>query len=154
MSAAKHLRQQRRRYEGRTTNRAVRRQVQREQNVLQNVRTHEVKLKTCRKGRPVLHRISGVEWTAERSVWAVLARLRFVNAIREERTAEVAVATVRERHLARKRGGGDELTRRLVQRLLGRAAARVVKGAGGEDPDLPTPEDLRSVFGLEEGETK
>ena len=47
----------------------------------------------------------------------------------------------------------DQLTRRLVQRLLGRAAARVVKGAGSEDPDLPTPQDLRSVFGLEEGES-
>jgi glutamyl-tRNA reductase len=46
----------------------------------------------------------------------------------------------------------DKLTRRLVNRLLGRAAARVVKGASGENPDLPTPEDLRSVFGLEEGE--
>ena len=47
----------------------------------------------------------------------------------------------------------DKMSRRLVQRLLGRAAARVVKGAGGEDPKLPTAADLKSVFGLDEGET-
>ncbi len=48
----------------------------------------------------------------------------------------------------------DKLTRRLVKRLLGRAAARVVKGHGEENPDLPTADDLRSVFGLEEGEQR
>ncbi len=47
----------------------------------------------------------------------------------------------------------DRITRRLVQRLLGRATARVVKGTGSEDPDLPTAEDLKSLFGLEEGES-
>ena len=47
----------------------------------------------------------------------------------------------------------DRLTRRLVQRLLGRATARVVKGTGSEDPELPTAQDLRSLFGLEEGES-
>jgi len=52
------------------------------------------------------------------------------------------------------RAAVEKLTKRLVKRLLGRAAARVVKGAGGDNPDLPTPEDLRSVFGLEEGENR
>ncbi len=47
----------------------------------------------------------------------------------------------------------ETLTRRLVKRLMGRAAARVVKGHGAEDPNLPTADDLRSVFGLDEGES-
>jgi len=48
----------------------------------------------------------------------------------------------------------DKLTKRLVKRLLGRAAARVVKGHGEGDPNLPTADDLRSVFGLDEGESR
>jgi glutamyl-tRNA reductase len=48
------------------------------------------------------------------------------------------------------RGAVDEMTRRLVKRILGRPAARVVEGAEREDPRLPTPEHLRSLFGLEE----
>lgn len=47
----------------------------------------------------------------------------------------------------------ERLTRRLVQRLLGRATARVVKGTSAGDPKLPTAEHLRSVFGLDEGES-
>ena len=47
----------------------------------------------------------------------------------------------------------ERITQRLVQRLLGRATARVVRGTGSEDPDLPTAEDLKSLFGLEEGES-
>lgn len=50
------------------------------------------------------------------------------------------------------RAAVDRITRRLVQRLLGRATARVVKGTGSKDGELPTAEDLRSLFGLEEGE--
>ena len=46
----------------------------------------------------------------------------------------------------------EKLTKRLVRHLLGRAAARVVKGAGAQDPNLPSAEDLKSVFGLDEGE--
>jgi len=46
----------------------------------------------------------------------------------------------------------ERLTQRIVRRLLGRAAARVVKGTEGDDPDLPTAETLRHVFGLEDGE--
>ena len=42
----------------------------------------------------------------------------------------------------------EKLTKRLVKRLLGRAAARVVKGHGEENPNLPTADDLRSVFSL------
>jgi glutamyl-tRNA reductase len=48
----------------------------------------------------------------------------------------------------------DKLTKRLVKRLLGRAAARVVKGHGDGDPNLPTADDLRSVFGLDEGDNR
>ncbi len=48
----------------------------------------------------------------------------------------------------------EKLTKRLVKRLLGRAAARVVKGHGEENPNLPTADDLRSVFGLDEGEKR
>ena len=44
----------------------------------------------------------------------------------------------------------DALTRRLVRRLLGRPTQRVVKGAEGEDPNLPTAEHLKHVFGLDE----
>ena len=45
----------------------------------------------------------------------------------------------------------ERVTRRLVQRLLGRATARVVKGAGSQDPSLPTVRDLQSLFGLDDG---
>jgi len=48
----------------------------------------------------------------------------------------------------------ETLTRRLVKRLMGRAAARVVKGHGAQDPNLPTADDLKSVFGLDEGEPR
>jgi len=50
----------------------------------------------------------------------------------------------------------EHLTKRLVRRLLGRASARVARGAQQEDPDLPTPEHLRHLFGLEDesGETR
>lgn len=44
----------------------------------------------------------------------------------------------------------EALTRRLVQKLLGRPAARVAEGARASDPRLPTPEHLKSLFGLEE----
>lgn len=47
----------------------------------------------------------------------------------------------------------ERLSERLVQKLLGRPASRVVKGMEEEDPSMPTPEHLRSVFGLEEGES-
>jgi glutamyl-tRNA reductase len=48
------------------------------------------------------------------------------------------------------RAAVDALTRRLVQRLLGRPAARVVEGARGADPRLPTAEHLKSLFGLDD----
>ncbi len=44
----------------------------------------------------------------------------------------------------------DHLTKRLVRRLLGRASARVARGAEQKDPDLPTPEHLRHLFGLDD----
>jgi glutamyl-tRNA reductase len=42
----------------------------------------------------------------------------------------------------------DEVTRRLVERLLTRPAARVRQGVEEGDPSLPTPDHLRSLFGL------
>jgi glutamyl-tRNA reductase len=50
------------------------------------------------------------------------------------------------------RAAVERMSKRLVQRLLGRAAARVVKGAGAEDPHLPTPQHLLDVFGLDDGD--
>jgi glutamyl-tRNA reductase len=44
----------------------------------------------------------------------------------------------------------ENVTKRLVQKLLGRPASRVVEGMAKEDPTLPTPEHLRALFGLEE----
>ena len=46
----------------------------------------------------------------------------------------------------------DDLTRRLVEKILSRPAARVVEGVERADPTLPTAEHLRSVFGLDERE--
>jgi glutamyl-tRNA reductase len=46
----------------------------------------------------------------------------------------------------------EKLTRRLVKKLLARPTARVVKGMEREDPSMPTPDHLRSVFGLGESE--
>ena len=48
------------------------------------------------------------------------------------------------------RAAVDAATRRLVDRLLRRPAARVRQGAEEEDPALPTPDHLRRVFGLSE----
>jgi glutamyl-tRNA reductase len=48
------------------------------------------------------------------------------------------------------RAAVEALTKRLVQRLLGRPAARVVEGARAADPRLPTAEHLKSLFGLGE----
>jgi glutamyl-tRNA reductase len=48
----------------------------------------------------------------------------------------------------------DALTRRLVQKILGRPASRVVEGATNEDPALPTAEHLKRVFGLDETEDR
>jgi glutamyl-tRNA reductase len=50
------------------------------------------------------------------------------------------------------RAAVDEVTRRLVERLLTRPAARVRKGVEEGNPALPTPDHLRNVFGLGEGD--
>jgi glutamyl-tRNA reductase len=50
------------------------------------------------------------------------------------------------------RAAVDEVTRRLVERLLTRPAARVRRGVEEGDPALPTPDHLRNLFGLGEGE--
>lgn len=47
----------------------------------------------------------------------------------------------------------EKLTRRLVKKILARPASRVVQGMEKEDPSLPTPGHLRSLFGLEEKES-
>ena len=46
----------------------------------------------------------------------------------------------------------DSLTRRLVKKILGRPASRVVKGMEQEDPSMPTPDHLRRLFGLDDSE--
>lgn len=48
------------------------------------------------------------------------------------------------------RAAVDEVTRRIVEKILRRPAARVRQGAEAADPGLPTPEHLRHVFGLDE----
>jgi glutamyl-tRNA reductase len=50
------------------------------------------------------------------------------------------------------RAAVEEITRRLVERLLRRPAARVRRGVEEGDPALPTPDHLRNLFGLPEGE--
>jgi glutamyl-tRNA reductase len=50
------------------------------------------------------------------------------------------------------RAAVEEATRRLVERLLRRPAARVRQGVERGDPALPTPDHLRNVFGLGEGD--
>lgn len=50
------------------------------------------------------------------------------------------------------RAAVDEVTRRLVERLLNRPAARVRRGVEEGDPALPTPDHLRNVFGLADGD--
>ncbi|MFV1958419.1 MAG: glutamyl-tRNA reductase [Planctomycetota bacterium] len=46
------------------------------------------------------------------------------------------------------RGAVEKMTRRLVQKLLGRPVSRVVRGREKQDPSLPTPAHLERVFGL------
>jgi glutamyl-tRNA reductase len=46
------------------------------------------------------------------------------------------------------RAAVEDITRRLVERLLRRPAARVRQGVEEGDPALPTPDHLRNVFGL------
>jgi glutamyl-tRNA reductase len=46
------------------------------------------------------------------------------------------------------RAAVEEITRRLVERLLNRPAARVRRGVEEGDPALPSPDHLRNVFGL------
>lgn len=48
----------------------------------------------------------------------------------------------------------ERMSTRIVDRLLGRPAARVARGAAEADPSLPTAEHLRHVFGLDETEDK
>ncbi len=46
------------------------------------------------------------------------------------------------------RAAVDEVTKRLVERLMRRPTARVRQGVEEEDPALPTPDHLRNLFGL------
>jgi glutamyl-tRNA reductase len=52
------------------------------------------------------------------------------------------------------RAAVDEATRRLVERLLRRPAARVRQGVERQDPALPTPDHLKKVFGLDAAEAE
>jgi glutamyl-tRNA reductase len=48
------------------------------------------------------------------------------------------------------RAAVEETTKRLVERLVRRPAARVRRGVEQDDPALPTPDHLRNLFGLGE----
>ena len=50
------------------------------------------------------------------------------------------------------RAAVEKMTRRLVNKLLARPTSRVVRGMEKDDPSMPTPDHLRSVFGLGEKE--
>ena len=64
-----------------------------------------------------------------------------------------ALSSVEEAYLAGEvRDAVEKLTRRLVKKILGRPTSRVVQGMESEDPAMPTPDHLRSVFGLDEEE--
>ena len=52
------------------------------------------------------------------------------------------------------RAAVEELTKRIVDRILRPPTARVRKGVEHEDPTLPTPEALANVFGLDHVETQ
>lgn len=73
--------------------------------------------------------------------WAESLRAKAVSHLPEQVSGEVRDAV-------------DELTKRLVKKLLARPTARVVKGMEQEDPSMPTPDHLRSVFGLHETENE
>jgi glutamyl-tRNA reductase len=69
------------------------------------------------------------------AAWAEEVRRAEVEALPLDATEEVRAAV-------------DDLTRRLVERLLVRPAARVRRGVEEGDPTAPTPDHLRNVFGL------
>ena len=69
--------------------------------------------------------------------WAELIRQKELSYLPEQVNGEVREAV-------------DKLTRRLVKKILARPASRVVQGMEKEDPSMPTPDHLRSLFGLEE----
>ena len=71
--------------------------------------------------------------------WAELIRQKELSYLPEEVNGEVRAAV-------------EKLTLRLVKKILARPASRVVQGMEKEDPSLPTPDHLRSLFGLEEKE--
>jgi len=71
--------------------------------------------------------------------WAELIRLKELSYLPATVNGEVREAV-------------EKLTRRLVKKILARPASRVVQGMERGDPSLPTPDHLRSVFGLDERE--
>jgi glutamyl-tRNA reductase len=71
------------------------------------------------------------------AAWAEEVRRAEVEALPLDASEEVRAAV-------------DDLTRRLVERLLVRPAARVRRGVEEGDPTAPTPDHLRNVFGLPE----
>jgi glutamyl-tRNA reductase len=71
--------------------------------------------------------------------WAELIRQKELSYLPAEVNGEVREAV-------------EKLTRRLVKKILARPASRVVQGMEKADPSLPTPDHLRSLFGLEEKE--
>ncbi len=94
------------------------------------------------------------EFTDFRSWYRTLEALPAIHSIREWAEA------IRQKELGylpaevngEVRAAVEKMTNRLVNKLLARPTSRVVRGMEKEDPSMPTPDHLRSVFGLGEKE--
>ncbi len=108
-----------------------------------------------RRAMPEVEAILREEYTRFRGWYRTLSALptlrtlhEWAESIRQEELAYAQANLPPESHAA-----AALLSERLIRRLLGRAAARVRRGAEERNPELPTAEHLRQVFGLDEGET-
>jgi glutamyl-tRNA reductase len=112
-------------------------------------------LEERRRAMPEVETILREEYARYRGWYRTLSALptlrtlnEWAESIRQEELAYAQANLPPEAHAAAAR-----LSERLIRRLLGRAAARVVRGAEERNPEMPTAEHLRHVFGLDEGET-
>lgn len=84
----------------------------------------------------------------QRAAPAIRSLHTWAETIRAEEAARIPATASPE-----VRSAVEELSRRIVDRILRRPTARVRKGVEHEDPSLPTPEALENVFGLGDVET-
>ena len=108
-----------------------------------------------RRATPQVEAIVREEYARYRGWYRTLTALptlrtlhEWAETIRQEELAYAQANLPPESHEA-----AAQLSQRLIRRLLGRAAARVRRGAEERNPEMPTAEHLRHVFGLDEGET-